>query len=162
MNTVYHSNSSAKKFGGLPEDYQAIHNWFDESKSALADARHRMARHHAFGIFECEKLFGEFITNSDGKRVPTRLIGEQHVREDCGGRIPSLQDWASELRMKSWMNRTYSIDQQRMLTSRDDHTYEDANASSTPQEREARAAVEDAERALEEAREYARSTKEET
>lgn len=131
MNTVYHANSSAKRFGGKPEDYQAIHNWFDESKSALADARHRMARHHAFGIFECEKLFGEFITNSDGKRVPVRLIGEQHVREDCGGRIPSLQDWANELNMKSWMNRCYSIDLKRPLSSREDHTYEDADASPT-------------------------------
>ena len=28
-----HAESSARKFGGKTEDYLAIHNWFDESKS---------------------------------------------------------------------------------------------------------------------------------
>jgi hypothetical protein len=28
-----HAESSARKFGGKPEDYLAIHNWFDESKA---------------------------------------------------------------------------------------------------------------------------------
>jgi len=26
---ILHSKSSAKKFGGKPEDYLHIHNWFD-------------------------------------------------------------------------------------------------------------------------------------
>lgn len=30
-------------------------------------------------------VFGTLITNSDGKKVPVRYIGEQHVKEDCGG-----------------------------------------------------------------------------
>lgn len=36
-----HTQSSVKRFGGKPEDYLAIHNWFDESKAFLADFRHR-------------------------------------------------------------------------------------------------------------------------
>ena len=28
-----HAESSSRKFGGKAEDYLAIHNWFDESKS---------------------------------------------------------------------------------------------------------------------------------
>ena len=27
--TYYHAKSSARVFGGQPEDYLAIHNWFD-------------------------------------------------------------------------------------------------------------------------------------
>ena len=46
-----HAESSARKFGGKAEDYLAIHNWFDESKSFFTDFRHRALRHHAEGIF---------------------------------------------------------------------------------------------------------------
>jgi hypothetical protein len=42
------------------------------------------------------------IINSDGKSVPTRVLGEQHVREDCG-RIPSLVDWLKAIRGEPWM-----------------------------------------------------------
>jgi hypothetical protein len=28
-----HAESSARKFGGKPEGYLPIHNWFDESKA---------------------------------------------------------------------------------------------------------------------------------
>ncbi len=42
-----HAESSARKFGGKAEDYLAIHNWFDESKSFFTDFRHRALRHHA-------------------------------------------------------------------------------------------------------------------
>ena len=99
---LFHAKSSARKYGGKPDDYLAIHNWFDESKSYMGDVRHRALRHHAEGIFMCEKLFGVSITNSDGREVPVRFIGEQHVIEDLG-RIPSVSDWLSEMPMKAWM-----------------------------------------------------------
>jgi hypothetical protein len=82
-----HARSSAKKFGGRPDDYLAIHNWFDESKAFFADFRHRALRHHTEGIFLAERIFGVAVVNSDGKQVPVRYIGEQHVKEDLG-RIP--------------------------------------------------------------------------
>jgi hypothetical protein len=103
----YHSQSSAKKFGGKPEDYQDIHNWFDCTKETFADFRHRALRHHSQGIFECERVFGQTITNSDNRQVPVRLIGEQHVREDCGNTIPTVRDWLSQLVPKRWMNAGY-------------------------------------------------------
>jgi len=77
-----HAESSARKFGGKAEDYLRIHNWFDESKAFLPDFRHRALRHHAEGIFLCERIFGVAIANSEGKQIPVRYIGEQHVRED--------------------------------------------------------------------------------
>jgi hypothetical protein len=97
-----HARSSAKRFGGTPEDYLAIHNWFDESKSFFTDFRHRALRHHAEGIFLAERIFGVRVVNSDGQQVPVRYIGEQHVKEDLG-RIPTAQDWLSEIRPQRWM-----------------------------------------------------------
>ncbi len=105
--TYYHSVNSSKKFGGIPKDYQKIHDWFDATKETFADFRHRALRHHSQGIFEAERVFGTTILNSDGKYVPVRLIGEQHVKEDCGGRIPTVADWLSQIMPKSWMNRGY-------------------------------------------------------
>ena len=97
-----HAQSSAKRFGGTPEDYLAIHNWFDESKAFLADFRHRALRHHAEGIFLCEEIFGVTLTNSEGKQIPVRYIGEQHVKEDLG-RIPTAQDWLTQIKPERWM-----------------------------------------------------------
>ncbi len=97
-----HAESSARKFGGKAEDYLAIHNWFDESKAFFPDFRHRALRHHGEGIFLAEKLFGVAIANSDGKQIPVRYIGEQHVREDLC-RIPTVQDWLSEIKPRRWM-----------------------------------------------------------
>lgn len=101
----YHAVSSAKTFGGVPEDYIPIHEWFDATKESFCDFRHRALRHHAEGIFEAECVFGITITNSDGKQVPVRYIGEQHVIEDCGGRIPNLADWLSRIQPELWMAR---------------------------------------------------------
>jgi hypothetical protein len=69
-------------------------------------------------------VFGNCITNSDGKKIPVRLIGEQHVREDCGGRIPSVEDWVEHISPKAWMSRGYNIHEERVLTHSDDDTYE--------------------------------------
>lgn len=103
----YHAQSSARRFGGKPEDYTHLHDWFDETKAFLGDARHRALRHHSQGIFELERTFGKTITNSDGRVVPVRLIGEQHVREDCGGIIPTVADWLGAIRTEPWMNLGY-------------------------------------------------------
>jgi hypothetical protein len=103
-NPYHHAVSSSKKWGGEPEDYQEIHDWFDESKAFFPDFRHRALRHHAEGIFLCERIFGNTITISTGRRIPVRWIGEQHVREDMG-RIPTAQDWLECMRPEAWMTR---------------------------------------------------------
>ena len=107
----WHAVSSARRFGGVPSDYQAIHDWFDATKISMGDARHRCLRHHTEGIFEAERLFGTTITNSEGRVVGVRDVGEQHVREDCGGQLPTIKDWLSRIRLEPWMNRGYeSVD----------------------------------------------------
>ena len=109
MHTFEHAKSTARRFGGVPEDYQEIHDWFDATKESFADYRHRALRHHSQGIFEAERVFGITMTNSEGKIVPVRYIGEQHVREDCGGFIPSISDWLSNIRRKHWMSKGYDL-----------------------------------------------------
>lgn len=106
---MHHAESSARKYGGVPADYLPIHNWFDESKAHMGDVRHRALRHHSEGIFLCEAIFGVSLTNSDGRSVPVRFIGEQHVVEDLG-RIPSVSDWLSEMPMKPWMGPRSRLD----------------------------------------------------
>lgn len=104
---MIHAQSSARKYGGVPEDYLPIHNLMDSSKGAMADARHRALTHNSWflqpdGILE--RIFGTTITNSDGRKVSVRDIGEQHVLEDFGGRyIPSVQDWLQNMNPEPWM-----------------------------------------------------------
>ena len=105
MKPYIHAQSSVKKFGGKPEDYLKIHNWFDQTKSHFSDVRHRAILHTSFGIFLCEQVFGTNITNSDGKKVSVRDIGEQHVVEDYRGKfIPTMQDFLENMEFQDWMD----------------------------------------------------------
>ncbi len=101
-----HSVSSARRFGGVPEDYLDIHNLMDSSKSAIADNRHRILTHTSWFLSTIlEKVFGVVITNSDGRKVSVRDIGEQHILEDYGGRfIPTPQDFIENMNFDEWMN----------------------------------------------------------
>ena len=106
-----HARSSVKKWGGEIEDYIDIHKWFDETKSWYGHSAHRLFRHHSEGIFECEKVFGEYFINSSGKRVYTRYVGEQHVKEDCNGYIPCAKEWLDNINTPTkWMLKTMKIE----------------------------------------------------
>jgi len=89
------SKSSAKKFKGCVEDYLPLHEWFDKPS-------HPALRHHAQGIFEAEKTFGVVITNSEGKHIPTRVLAEQHIKEEIGF-IPTAQEWIECMELHKWM-----------------------------------------------------------
>jgi hypothetical protein len=100
-----HALSSVRKWGGKPEDYLPIHDLLDSSKGTIADSRHRALTHNAWFLSTIlERVFGHNITNSDGRLVSVRDIGEQHILEDFGGRyIPSAQDYLQEIEIKEWM-----------------------------------------------------------
>ena len=100
---LHHAESSARRFGGVPDDYQHVHDWFDSSKEHLGLFVHRAQKHHTVGIYDAERVFGRSLINSAGRVVPIRWIGEQHVREDCQGRIPSLADWLGRIQPEAWM-----------------------------------------------------------
>lgn len=103
--TYHHALSSVRKWGGSVDDYMALHTLFDASKEITADFRHRALRHHAEGIFMAERISGVTITLSTGRIIPTRWVGEQHVREDLGF-IPSFADWVKAIRPEPWMGRS--------------------------------------------------------
>jgi hypothetical protein len=105
----HHALSSAKKWGGTPQDYHQIHKWFDETKAHFADFRHRAGRHHSEGIDLCIQIFGDTLTLSTGRIIPTRYVGEQHVKEDLGF-IPTLSDWLRCIRPEPWMGKTPGVD----------------------------------------------------
>jgi hypothetical protein len=103
----YHAESSARKFGGVAADYYEIHNWFDGSKAYHGDFRHRFLRHHLEGVAMAIELFGGddgTITNSAGRKVTVRLIGEQHLKEDFNNYMPRVTDWAEAIQPAKWMN----------------------------------------------------------
>ena len=77
-----------------------------KATSTHADLLYRLMRALASeGIFLCAAIFGATVTNSDGKRVPVRTIGEQHVMDDLGW-IPSVKDWLQHIELQPWMGRT--------------------------------------------------------
>ena len=110
---ILHAKSSVKKFGGKVEDYIKIHEWYDETKSWVGHSMHRIYRHHSEGIFQSEEVFGKSFINSDDKTVYTRYVGEQHVKEDCFGYIPSAKEWLVNMNKKikpDWMRKTLKIE----------------------------------------------------
>jgi hypothetical protein len=102
MKPFLHAKNSANKHGGVPEDYQKIHDFIDHSKAAMPDMRHRALLHSAWGIYVVEQVFGTTLTNSDGKKVSVRDIAEDHVIEDLGF-IPTVEHWLNNMTMQDWM-----------------------------------------------------------
>jgi hypothetical protein len=100
-----HAVSSARRFGGKPEDYLEIHQLMDSSKTVIPDQRHRCLTHTSWFLSTIlERIFGVTMTNSDGRKFSVRDVGEQHILEDFGGRfIPTAQDYLQEMEYKNWM-----------------------------------------------------------
>ncbi len=93
MNYYDHSTLSVRKFGGVEEDYLAIHKFLDSSKLFYHHARHRLLLHNTYGIHLCILKFREYITNRSGQVVMVRDIAAEHCKEDLSGRVPTLNDW---------------------------------------------------------------------
>src|SRR6056297_2102061 len=87
---LHHAESSARKFGGVPSDYQSIHDWFDASNEHLALFTHRAMRHHAQGLFEAERVFGLSLTNSAGREIP------------CAGSASSISVKTARAAFRAW------------------------------------------------------------
>jgi hypothetical protein len=101
-NPLVHAERSARQWGGTADDYLSLHQWFNATKAHVADQRHRLVLHNAFGILLAEQVFGPALVNTAGRRVFTRDIGLQHVREDLGF-VPSLAECLAELPLRPWM-----------------------------------------------------------
>lgn len=100
------SETSAKIFGGVPDDYIAIHELMDKLIHEKNDVKYGIIFHSAFG---CHKIipaiFGHEIQNSNGKWVSTQEIAEYHILMDFNMKfIPTYQDWIENVEIKNWMN----------------------------------------------------------
>lgn len=102
MKPMIHAKSSARKYGGKPENYLDIHQFMDSTKASLADVRHRALLHSSFGCYLVEQIFGVERTNSAGNVYSPRDVAEDHCIEDLGF-IPSVERWLGNMAIQEWM-----------------------------------------------------------
>ena len=98
-----HKTNLSILYGGSPEDYRFIVNWF-----AVDRFYDRACKHHSGAIFEAERVFGFEYPLISGGKAPTRLLGEQIIRSYYG-KIPTIQDWIKAIPMKSCMSKNYVL-----------------------------------------------------
>jgi len=119
---LFHSASSAKKFGGTPDDYVPIHKFLDQSKLYIADWRHRALLHTTFGVALAEQMFGDLYKRpSDGVAVSTRTIATVHIEEDLGC-VPTPEVFLREMPIRRWMNGFDPAERKRMQYLRVEET----------------------------------------
>ena len=104
MKPFNHAQASVGMWGGELEDYMPIHNFIDSSKMTYAHAKHRSIFHNEFGVETAVMIFGEFIVNSEGEKVPVRGIASEHVKQDMGGIVPNTNMWADTIKEQPWMS----------------------------------------------------------
>lgn len=106
-----HAELSAKRYGGIPEDYLDIHEFMDSSKAAFPNNLHRVLTHNSwFTVNVLPKVFGHVRTNSDGRRYNVKDVGEYHILEDFRMQfIPSVQDYLENMVLQPWMNNGMGI-----------------------------------------------------
>lgn len=102
---LLHAKSSVKKYGGSINDYIHIHRWFDSTKGHMPNFKHRAILHNSFGMLLAEQVFGDYVTNSEGKMVEVRQIAYDHIYEDCG-KVPTVEDWLQNLQPQVWMMKS--------------------------------------------------------
>lgn len=96
MNGWKHCLLSKRKFGGEAIDYVEVHKFLDSSKYFCYHVKHRVLLHNLFGVELCTEIFGDFLTNSEGKTIPIRDIAVEHCKEDLSNYVPTLWDWFNE------------------------------------------------------------------
>ena len=104
-NPYIHSKSSAKRYGGKPEDYMEIHKLLDLPKVCMNNHTNRFLTHNTFFAYEIiPKVFGYNIINSDGKSVDTVDVALYHILEDFRMQfIPTPQDFLKHMEVQKWM-----------------------------------------------------------
>jgi hypothetical protein len=113
LNSWNHAQSCAKKWGGKPEDYLAVHEFIDSSKKVIGDARHRSIYHHTMGVWLAQDIFGRVLEvkrDIGSVYVPVRLIAERHILEDLGW-LPSPKDYIDAMNLRPWMSGAKLRDQ---------------------------------------------------
>lgn len=93
MRAEIHAKNSVRRYGGVVEDYLPLHKFMDQARHELGDVRHRLITHNTWFIRIAEQILGEYVKIDNGvDYIPVRMILEDHVREDMGGRLPTLEE----------------------------------------------------------------------
>ena len=105
-NPMIHSKSSVKRWGGVVEDYIAIHELIDSPKATMNNNASRLLTHNTwFAYTIIPKVFGYNITNSAGKSVDTIDIAMLHILEDFRMKfVPTPQDFLKHLKLPDWIH----------------------------------------------------------
>ena len=102
MDSWYHAQSAARKWGGTPADYLPIEEFIDSSKQVIGDVRHRSIYHHTLGVHLCQRIFGPTLLI--GRiQVPVKQIAERHILEDLGW-LPTPADYLHDLPVHQWFS----------------------------------------------------------
>ena len=99
MEIHHHAALSQKRWGGKPEDYFEIHGLIDSTKTLCSDNRHRVL-HTIWAVKEVVvPIFGETMTNQDGRTVEVKALCEKdHLLADYQFRfIPTLDDFVNAM-----------------------------------------------------------------
>ncbi|MDO9569181.1 MAG: hypothetical protein Q7J58_07350 [Hydrogenophaga sp.] len=99
MNPIQHARVSARRWGGVPDDYVAIHALIDSTKMLCTDNRHRIL-HTFWAVQEVViPVFGHTMHNSAGREVDIKDICEKdHLLPDFQHRfIPTLSDFVAAM-----------------------------------------------------------------
>ncbi len=94
----HHAVSSARRWGGTPDEFVFIHTWFDGSKEQMADFRHRALRHHLEGIWLSERLFGVTGDRPNAMRASRIHMRASRCKTQFPGAIQAVnlaQTWIS-------------------------------------------------------------------
>jgi hypothetical protein len=95
VNPYAHAQISAKRRGGKPEDYLAVHEFMDCTKQLCADNRHRILHNH-WGIANViTPIFGHQLINSDRRSINIKdMLEQDHLLPDFQNKfIPTLADF---------------------------------------------------------------------
>ncbi|SRR5579884_924001 len=93
----------ARKFGGVPGDYEELGTWFYRPGIELDDPRFLRLLGNSFGIFLSEQRFGITISRaSDHKELPTRTLAEMLVYQAMDT-IPTLAQFFQGMSLEAWM-----------------------------------------------------------
>lgn len=99
MNSIKHAQISARRRGGVAEDYIDIHQFIDSTKNLCSDNRHRIF-HTLWAVNEIVlPIFGHQIINSDGNMIDVKdLCEKDHLLVDYRHRfIPTLSDFVQAM-----------------------------------------------------------------
>ncbi len=113
MNSIKHAQISARRRGGQPSDYIAIHQFIDNTKNLCSDNRHRIF-HTMWAVNEIVlPMFGHVLVNSDGAEVDIKDVCEKdHLLVDFRHRfIPTIGDFVQAIQGELSAAQKQSIEQ---------------------------------------------------